>query len=264
MNAPTSHRPLAPALALLLGLGLAVAPAVAQVAPPPAPVSDAPPAPPAPPEAPAPPPAPEAYPELIGGIQGVSEKIQYPALARQAGIEGRVFVRFDVGLDGGVSNAEVVESDLNASPDGDDGGLSAEALRVVRTLRFRPAEGQKGPVTFTLPITFTLPKDAEDQGALDASSSLQYAGVDPDRLVPGSRAAFLGTMQHTGERFAEEGRAPATLVVRFSHAGRKAHSPVLISGDDDLMLLARFLVGTLEFEEAADARFGTLRLTFIG
>jgi len=96
-------------------------------------------------------------PVLIGGLEGLLEELRYPALARQAGIQGTIFVQFVVDESGVPVDAEVVRSTANAA-DG-DGGLAAEALRVVRQARFEPGrhEGEPVKVGFTLPIRFELP-----------------------------------------------------------------------------------------------------------
>ncbi|MEM1044361.1 MAG: TonB family protein, partial [Bacteroidota bacterium] len=46
----------------------------------------------------------EQQPELIGGLEGLQSRIQYPELARRAGIEGTVFVQFVVDEQGNVND----------------------------------------------------------------------------------------------------------------------------------------------------------------
>ena len=264
MNARSSRRPLASAFALLLGLGIAVAPVYAQVdalPAPPTPPADAPP----PPDAPLPPDAPGQMPELIGGIQGIVEKVEYPDLAKKAGIEGRVFVRFDVGLDGAVSNAEVVKTDLNAAPTGDDGGLSAEALRVVRTLEFRPAEGQKVPYTFTLPITFVLPAEAEEQGALDRTSPVRYDGIDLTRMTPTSQRNFSAIIDFLPEAFARVGQEAGAVTVPFEvlNGGQLVASGPA-EGNEKMRTLTTRLLDNLRVSDAGHPASGSFRLEYRG
>lgn len=99
----------------------------------------------------------EQDPVLIGGLEGLQQQIQYPALARNAGIEGTVYVQFVVDESGVPTDVEAALTKTNAT-DG-DGGLSEEAVRVVRDLRFEPGRqgGQSVKVRFTLPIRFQLP-----------------------------------------------------------------------------------------------------------
>ena len=92
----------------------------------------------------------EQMPELIGGLASVQEKIVYPAMARKAGIEGRVIVQFIVNKSGQVENPVVIRSI--------GGGCDEEALRVVKKLNFRPGRQRGEPVRvqFSLPFVFKL------------------------------------------------------------------------------------------------------------
>ena len=92
----------------------------------------------------------ENPPELIGGLEGLQQRIQYPELARRAGIEGTVFVQFVVDEQGNVQDPVCVR---------DPGGQTCEeALRAVRTSKFKPGRqrGQPVKVRFSLPVKFTL------------------------------------------------------------------------------------------------------------
>ena len=93
----------------------------------------------------------EQMPELIGGLSSVQEQLRYPELARKAGVEGRVVVQFIVDEGGRVQQPRIVRG-LGA-------GLDAEALRVVRQVRFTPGHqrGEAVRVKMSLPITFRLP-----------------------------------------------------------------------------------------------------------
>jgi len=92
----------------------------------------------------------EKQPELKGGIGGLQKKIEYPEMARKAGIEGRVIIQFVVNEQGQVVNPRVVR--------GIGGGCDKEALRVVKTAQFTPGmqRGRPVKVQYTLPITFQL------------------------------------------------------------------------------------------------------------
>jgi TonB family protein len=81
----------------------------------------------------------------------VQQHINYPDKERNDSIEGRVFIRFVVDVDGSVKDITVIRS---ATP-----GLANEAVRVVKLLaRFKPgySEGKPVRVYFNLPITFRL------------------------------------------------------------------------------------------------------------
>ena len=96
----------------------------------------------------------EEMPKLQVGLQAVQDRIRYPEIAKKAGIEGRVFVQFVVDEEGEVTGAEVAKGVHEA--------LDAEALRMVRTLRFEPGQqdGEPVKVKMTLPFTFKLPADS--------------------------------------------------------------------------------------------------------
>jgi protein TonB len=134
-----------------------------------APIDPAPPAPPSPPvldvPVPEPPPAPvlpdetpdpgvfevaEVQPELIGGLAGLQERVEYPEFARRAGIEGQVVVQFVVDERGNVVDPVVLRSPNEL--------LSEAALEAVRESRFTPGQQRGRPVKvrFAVPVTFRL------------------------------------------------------------------------------------------------------------
>ncbi|RNC84049.1 MAG: energy transducer TonB [Balneola sp.] len=90
-------------------------------------------------------------PVLIGGIASLTSQINYPPLARRAGIEGRVTVQFVVNKEGEVTEPRVIR--------GIGGGADEEALRVVKLAKFSPGmnNGELVCVQYSLPIVFRLP-----------------------------------------------------------------------------------------------------------
>ncbi len=92
----------------------------------------------------------EDMPELKGGLAALQQKINYPDMARKAGIEGRVIIQFIVNEQGEVEDPKVVR--------GIGGGCDEEALRVVREAEFKPGQQRGKPVRvqYSLPITFQL------------------------------------------------------------------------------------------------------------
>lgn len=92
----------------------------------------------------------EEMPELIGGIQSIQEKIKYPDVARQAGIEGLVIIQFVVNEQGKVEDPKVIR--------GIGGGCDEEAIRVIKDARFKPGKqrGQPVRVQYSLPVFFKL------------------------------------------------------------------------------------------------------------
>lgn len=97
----------------------------------------------------------EQMPKYKGGdrklLNDIAKNLQYPKNSRDAGIQGRVLIRFAVDKTGSISDLEVI-SGLNDE-------LNREALRVVATLKkFQPGlyDGEIVKVYYAVPISFTL------------------------------------------------------------------------------------------------------------
>jgi periplasmic protein TonB len=97
----------------------------------------------------------EEMPSFPGGdvalLKFIMEHTQYPEVAKENNIQGRVIIRFCVTAKGGVSQVSVLK--------GVDPELDKEAIRVVNTLPpFKPGKqgGKPVPVWYMVPITFTL------------------------------------------------------------------------------------------------------------
>ena len=97
----------------------------------------------------------EKMPEFPGGdvalLKWINENLNYPTIAAENGVQGRVSCTFVVQADGSVSDAEVVRPlDTN---------LDKEAVRVLSTLpKFIPGEqrGKKVAVKYSVPVRFQL------------------------------------------------------------------------------------------------------------
>jgi periplasmic protein TonB len=79
------------------------------------------------------------------------KNIKYPPMARESGIQGRVYVEFIVYKDGTIGDVKIRRG---VSPE-----LDEEALRVVKMMpKWEPGKQRGKPVTcrFTLPINFKL------------------------------------------------------------------------------------------------------------
>ncbi|MEL6614442.1 MAG: energy transducer TonB [Bacteroidota bacterium] len=92
----------------------------------------------------------EQSPELIGGIPELQKRVEYPEMARRAGVEGRVFLQFVVDERGQVSDAVCARSPNDL--------LCEAALDALRKSEFRPGmqRGRPVKVRFTLPVDFKL------------------------------------------------------------------------------------------------------------
>ncbi|GAA4033735.1 hypothetical protein GCM10022409_17550 [Hymenobacter glaciei] len=99
----------------------------------------------------------EQMPQLLTGgggtaiVMAIQQHLEYPAAARAAGIAGRVYVRFVVGADGKVRDAQVMQ--------GIGHGCDEAALAAVRQLpEFRPGRQNGCPVAvaYTAPLVFGM------------------------------------------------------------------------------------------------------------
>jgi TonB family protein len=92
----------------------------------------------------------EEMPELIGGLESITSKINYPEKASNAGIEGKVIIQFIVNEQGKVENPQIIKGVAES--------LDQEALRVVKQAKFVPGKQRGEPVRvqYAMPITFTL------------------------------------------------------------------------------------------------------------
>ncbi|HKJ44697.1 MAG TPA: energy transducer TonB [Balneolales bacterium] len=94
----------------------------------------------------------ERMPKLIGGLDNFQKTVEYPKLAKEAGIEGRVYVKFVINEKGNVVNPKVVR--------GIGGGCDQAAIEAVKKAKFVPGlqRGKPVKVWYTMPIYFKLQK----------------------------------------------------------------------------------------------------------
>ncbi len=97
----------------------------------------------------------ENMPEFPGGraalMKYLASNIKYPPYAKEAGIQGRVFINFVVERDGSITAVKVLR--------GIGGGCDEEAVRVVKAMpKWKPGmqRGKPVRVSFNLPVKFTL------------------------------------------------------------------------------------------------------------
>jgi len=97
----------------------------------------------------------ENMPEFPGGraalMKYLATNIKYPPYAKEAGIQGRVFINFVVETNGNITNVKVLR--------GIGGGCDEEAIRVVKGMpKWSPGmqRGKPVRVSFNLPVKFTL------------------------------------------------------------------------------------------------------------
>ncbi len=84
-------------------------------------------------------------------MQFIANNTKYPEIAKENGIQGRVFVQFVIDINGKVTSVRIAR--------GVDPYLDQEALRVVKMIpNWTPGRqrGQAVPVNFIVPINFRL------------------------------------------------------------------------------------------------------------
>lgn len=97
----------------------------------------------------------EQAPTFPGGekerLKFLQKNIKYPQMARESGIQGKVFVTFVVEANGAISSVKILR--------GIGGGCDQEAVRVIKNMPKWKAGKQRGKpvrVQFNMPIKFTL------------------------------------------------------------------------------------------------------------
>ena len=98
----------------------------------------------------------EEKPSFMGGdanafSKWVNERLEYPEIAKENGVQGRVTLQFTVNTDGSVSNVKVLR--------GVDPSLDNEAVRVVSmSPKWTPGKQRDRAVkvTYTFPVIFQL------------------------------------------------------------------------------------------------------------
>lgn len=95
--------------------------------------------------------------EFPGGLSEmakfIQKNLQYPAMAREAGISGKCFLKFVVNENGDISNVEILKG-VSGCPECDK-----EAIRVVKSMpKWKAAKmtGRSVKCYFNLPISFKI------------------------------------------------------------------------------------------------------------
>jgi len=102
----------------------------------------------------------EEMPSFPGGeaemYNYIGKNIEYPQLAKESGISGRVFLSFVIEKDGSVTDVQILR--------GIGGGCDKEAARVIKSMpKWEPGiqRGKAVRVQYRMPIKFTLQDNNE-------------------------------------------------------------------------------------------------------
>jgi len=93
----------------------------------------------------------DEQPQPIGGFRAIQKNLDYPEIARKAGIEGRVIVNVLIDVDGRVADTAILKS-LGHS------GCDDAAIKAIRAVRWIPAKQRDRPVKVWvgIPVIFKL------------------------------------------------------------------------------------------------------------
>ncbi len=92
----------------------------------------------------------DEMPEPVGGVKAIFEKISYPEKAREAGIEGRVYVKAYIDETGKVVKTKILR--------GVGYGCDEAAVRAIESVKFIPGKqkGKPAKSVVVIPIVFRL------------------------------------------------------------------------------------------------------------
>ncbi len=91
-------------------------------------------------------------PEIIGGLAALQKHLEYPKLAALADLEGKVFVKVLVGVDGRAEKTAVIK----CMPE--NAGFEESAMNALRKVKWKPAlqRDEKVRVWIAFPVRFKL------------------------------------------------------------------------------------------------------------
>jgi periplasmic protein TonB len=90
----------------------------------------------------------EEMPSPVGGMPAIIKQIAYPASAKKANIEGKVFVLAFINEKGGVDNVKVLK--------GIGGGCDEAAIEAVSKSKFNPGKNAGTAIKVKLSLTITF------------------------------------------------------------------------------------------------------------
>ncbi len=92
----------------------------------------------------------EEMPQPIGGLQAIYKLIEYPELAKNAGLQGKVYVLAFIDASGNVEDVKVIK--------GIGGGCDEATVKAVKQCKFTPgkSKGNNVKVKMSLQIQFKL------------------------------------------------------------------------------------------------------------
>ena len=92
----------------------------------------------------------EVMPQPVGGMGEIYKKIEYPEMAKKAGVEGKVYLLVYINENGGVDDVKVLK--------GIGAGCDEAAENGIKQVKFTPGKNKGVPVKvkLSLPVIFKL------------------------------------------------------------------------------------------------------------
>jgi protein TonB len=90
----------------------------------------------------------QVIPQPVGGMDAINKHINYPKLAKKAGVTGKVYILAYINENGGVDNTKIVK--------GIGAGCDEEAANAVKSTKFTPGKNDGVPIKMKLVLGFTF------------------------------------------------------------------------------------------------------------
>lgn len=90
----------------------------------------------------------EEMPSPIGGMAAIQKNVTYPSMAKQARVEGKVFLLAYIDENGGVDNVKVIK--------GIGAGCDEAAASAIKKVKFNPGKAKGQPIKVKLSLTLTF------------------------------------------------------------------------------------------------------------
>lgn len=90
----------------------------------------------------------ETMPTPVGGLESIMKNVTYPSLAKNAGVQGKVFLLAYINENGGVDDVKIVK--------GIGAGCDEAAIDAVKKSKFNPGKNKGLPVKVKLSLTINF------------------------------------------------------------------------------------------------------------
>ena len=172
----------------------------------------------------------EQAPAFPGGpqamMQFIKDNLQYPQIAKENGIQGRVILQFVVDETGKVTDPKVIRSI--------DPSLDTEAIRLVLSMpRWIPGmqDGKAVAVKYTFPVMFSLGGEAKSSASKDMPFSIAYS-----KSSGGSTSVSVSSSSSSSGQVADGNKVIAVSAGKMSEVSGKINK-FLVNPDSVQILI---------------------------